>query len=262
MKFLNGRELVGFIKERQAKQVRSLRQSEKIFPKLAIINTSDNKGSAIYTKLKKKYGEDILIDVDIYEIEQSKAVETINTLNVDKTVHGIIVQLPLDDNSQQDEILNAVDPGKDVDGLGVKPHFDPATPLAITWLLDGFDVSLQDMKIVIVGKGKLVGAPLANMWANHDLTVVDSQSNLSEEVIKADIVVTATGKPNLITSALLKQKAVVVDAGVAEAEGTIKGDLADDVYERDDLTVTPRKGGVGPLTVCALFGNVIKASHE
>src|ERR1700681_2650466 len=113
MKLLNGQELAGFIKERQAKQRRALRKSSGVQPKLAIVLTIDHPAINVYIKMKKAYGADILIDVDIHRVKQSDIQSLIQTLNKDKTVHGIIVQLPLEDPSQTDEIVNLVAPEKD-----------------------------------------------------------------------------------------------------------------------------------------------------
>jgi methylenetetrahydrofolate dehydrogenase (NADP+)/methenyltetrahydrofolate cyclohydrolase len=264
MKFLNGAELAGFIKERQAKQVRALRQAYGVYPKLAIITTSENPTIDIYIKLKKAYGEDILIDVDVYRIKQTDAKQQIIKLNNDPSVHGIIVQLPLENPAQTDEILQAVDPQKDVDGLGLKPLYDLATPTAINWLLTGYNISMESQNIVIIGKGRLVGAPLYDMWrqSSYQVTALDVEDEIAPHLKHATVIVSATGQPNLLTSTLIPVGAVVVDAGTSVENGTQKGDLADDVYERDDLTVTPRKGGVGPLTVAALFENVIRAARS
>lgn len=264
MKLLNGSELAGFIKERQAHQVRGLRQALGIHPKLAIIVTVDHPAIEIYVRMKQRYGADILVDVDVHRVEQAEVRELIARLNADSTVHGIIVQLPLADPAETDVICSLVAPGKDVDALGKNATYDPATPMAIMWLLAGYNIELSGKHIVLVGRGKLVGAPLERIFlaAGHDVVSVDKQTSDIRPILKkADIIITATGNPNLITSDSIKQGAVVVDAGVAGEEGRTVGDLAADVRERDDLTITPEKGGVGPLTICALFDNVIRAAR-
>src|SRR5579862_1541187 len=134
MKLLNGTELAGFIKERHAKQVRALR-ADKIYPKLAIIRTNSDRVVDIYMRLKESYGEDIGVTVEVHDIGQTKAKDRIHQLNQDPNVYGIIVQLPLVDPTQTEEILDSVDPKKDVDGLNRNTTFDAATPTAIIWLL-------------------------------------------------------------------------------------------------------------------------------
>jgi len=265
MKLLNGLELAGFIKERQAHEVRSLRQGAQVTPKLAIVVTVEHPAIEVYMRMKQRYGDDILVDVDVHRVAQAEAPALIRQLNADSSVHGIIVQLPLEDPVQTDEIVNLVAPEKDVDALGKDAALDPATPMAILWLLAGYNIDLAGKKIVLVGRGKLVGAPLERIFraSGHDVAVVDRQTTDVHSVVSsADIVISATGTPGLVTSAMIKEGAVVVDAGVAGEQGKTVGDLADDVYERQDLTITPRKGGVGPLTICALFENVIRAARN
>ena len=258
MKVLNGSELAGFIKERQAREVRSLGMR----PKLAIVQCKDDPVINTYVRLKKKYGADLGIDVDIHFVSQEEIATLLQKLNSDMGVHGVIVQLPLTDPSQTDEIVNMVAPEKDVDALGKDAKFDPATPMAIMWLLSGYNVDLKNKHILLVGRGKLVGAPLEKILNSSglDAEVIDREAkDLSAHTKEADVIITATGSPAILYSSMIKKSAVVVDAGVASEEGKTVGDLADDVYERDDLTITPKKGGVGPLTVCALFENVIRA---
>lgn len=264
MRLLNGSDLAGFIKERQAKQVRALRQAEGINPRLAIIRTNPDPVVDSYMKLKQKYGQDILIDVTVHSVEQSEALNLVTTLNADNSVHGIIVQIPIPDPLQTDEILNSVAANKDVDGLADKTNFDPATPMAISWLLAGYNVELSSKKIVVVGQGRLVGRPLTEMWqqSGYDVTPADrSTKNLPDILKEADVIVSATGKPGLITANMVKPDAVIVDAGVATDSNGLVGDVAPEVREMQDITITPEKGGVGPLTVCALFDNVIRAAR-
>lgn len=265
MKLLNGRELAEFIKERQAHQVRGLRQSEQVIPKLAIIQCNDDPVINTYVNLKKKYGNDILVEVETHFVSQEQIAKLLQSLNADETVHGIIVQLPLTDTTQTDEIVNLVAPEKDVDALGKEAKFTPATPMAIMWLLAGYNIELKNKHVLLVGRGKLVGAPLEKMLkeSNINVEVIDRQATeLGNHTKDADIIITATGSPAILYSDMIKQGAVVVDAGVASESGKTVGDLAPDVYERDDLTITPTKGGVGPLTVCALFDNVIRAARN
>lgn len=264
MKILDGLELRGYIKERQAKQVRALRQSWRVIPKLAIIQTIDDPVIDTYVRMKKAYGTDVLIDVDIYKIDQADILTQIETLNNDPTVYGIITQLPLADPTQTERAVNAVAPEKDVDGLGEGSSLTPATAMAIDWLLAGYNIDLQGKNIAIVGKGRLVGAPLAKLWqsAGYNVTVCDRKTvDLPGAVRASDVVVTATGIPSLITADMVKPGAVIVDAGTAAEHGKVVGDVAADVRELDDITITPITGGVGPLTVAALFDNVIQAAR-
>ena len=265
MKLLDGSELVGYIKERQAKQVRALRQSWRVIPRLAIVRTGDNPVINIYMRLKKAYGDDILVEVDVYTPSDEELLGKIEELNQDEAVHGIIIQLPLSDPSQTEVAIQTVNPDKDVDGLGDKTQFTPATAMAIDWLLAGYNIDLESKNIAIIGAGRLVGAPLAKLWKNAGLNVAsydDQTSNLDESVKTVDIIVTATGVPGLVTSNMVGLNATVVDAGTASENGKVVGDVSDEVRTRDDITITPKKGGVGPLTVAALFDNVIAAARK
>jgi methylenetetrahydrofolate dehydrogenase (NADP+)/methenyltetrahydrofolate cyclohydrolase len=265
MKLLNGSELASYIKARQAKQVRALIQAHHVQPKLAIIQAKDDPVINVYVRLKKQYGQDIKVEVEVFKIDQSEIRDKIIELNDDDSVHGVIVQLPLPDVDETEEIVNLVDEQKDVDALGKRAKFDPATPMAIMWLLSGYNIELKNKKILLIGRGRLVGAPLEKTLqsSGYNVEVVDrGVRDLSKHSLQADIIVTATGSPAILNSKNIKQVAVVVDAGVASESGKKVGDLADDVYERDDLTITPKKGGVGPLTVCALFENVIRSAAK
>ena len=263
MKLLKGSELAGYIKERHARQVRSL-AAQGIYPKLAIVQAKDDPVINTYVRLKKQYGSDIGVDIEVHNPEQERIAGLIGELNNDKSVHGIIVQLPLPDVSVTDEVVNMVAPQKDVDALGNQAKFEPATPLAILWLLSGYNIELAGKKILLIGRGKLVGAPLEQILkkSGQDVEVIEDKGELTSHTKQADIIITATGSPAVLYPGMIKKGAVVVDAGVASESGKTVGDLSPEVYEREDLTITPEKGGVGPLTVCALFENVIRAASK
>ena len=260
MRELNGSELAGFIKERQAKQVRALRQAWHINPRLAIVTDVENPVIEMYMRLKQRYGADILIDVEIHRVPAGGALEVIQELNNRDDVQGIILQLPISNSDQTEELLESIREDKDVDGLRKRAIFQAATPTAISWLLAGYGVDLKGKKVAIVGRGRLVGAPLEKMWlkSDVDVTVFEKGDDLSQ-LINYDIIVSATGVPGLIKSRMIKPKAVVIDAGTASENGKIIGDASEEVRQRNDVIITPKKGGVGPLTVSALFDNVITA---
>lgn len=260
MRELNGSELAGFIKERQAKQVRALRQAWHINPRLAIVTDVENPVIETYMRLKQRYGADILIDVEIHRVPAGGALEVIQELNNRDDVQGIILQLPISNPEQTEELLESIREDKDVDGLRKRAIFQAATPTAISWLLAGYGVDLKGKKVAIVGRGRLVGAPLEKMWLKSgvDVTAFEKGDDLSQ-LINYDIIVSATGVPGLIKSQMIKTKAVVIDAGTASENGKIVGDVSEEVRQRNDVIITPKKGGVGPLTVSALFDNVITA---
>ena len=265
-KLLSGAELAGYIKERQAKQVRALRQAERILPRLAIIkSTTASPVIDAYVRMKRRYGDDILIETLVETLDEAEMPAAIERLNADESVHGIIVQLPLRDPALTDEIVNIIAPEKDVDGLGGDALFTSATAEAIDWLLAGYGVQLAGKKLTLVGHGRLIGAPLAKLWRGNglDVTVLDDQSgDIAPIVQNSDVIVTATGVPRLISSGMVPNGAVVVDAGTASENGVIVGDADPALYERRDLMITPAKGGVGPLTIATLFDHVITAARR
>ncbi|MBQ6510478.1 bifunctional 5,10-methylenetetrahydrofolate dehydrogenase/5,10-methenyltetrahydrofolate cyclohydrolase [Candidatus Saccharibacteria bacterium] len=259
MKILNGSELAGFVKERQANLVAEMDKK----PKLVIVRDSYNPVIVKYVELKKRYGEDIGVVVeDCLADGEDDLREKILVANKDATVSGIIVQLPLKDGVDTDKILGLITPEKDVDGLSGEGKFDSATATAINWLLAGYDISLADKKIALVGRGRLVGKPLYKIWNNsgYDVTIFHRGDNL-EDLRNFDVVVTATGAPHLIKNEMIRPGTVVVDAGTASEDGVLVGDIEEAVREREDLAaITPKIGGVGPLTVGVLFENVIAAN--
>jgi methylenetetrahydrofolate dehydrogenase (NADP+) / methenyltetrahydrofolate cyclohydrolase len=263
-KLLSGTEIVGYIQERQARQVRALRQASRVFPRLVIIKSmSSSPVIDAYIRMKQRYAEEILIETIVETLSETDMPAAIARYNADPLVHGIIVQLPLADAASTDGIVNVIAPEKDVDGLGKDAQYDSATATAINWLLSGYAVDLRDKAITIVGNGRLVGAPLARMWQQSGYTVIvidDQVSDIASIVYKSDIIVTATGVPRLITSDMIQIGATVVDAGTASENGVIVGDVEPSVRERDDIKITPEKGGVGPLTIAALFDNVIQSA--
>lgn len=264
MKSLDGRELADYVKERQAKQVRNLRQAYKTEPKLMIVQAVNDPVIDTYVRMKKTYGSDIQVEVENVTVAPADLIEEISRHNEDSSVHGIIVQLPVGDTTLTNHALNSVVVSKDVDGLASGSPFTPATAMAIDWLLNGYNVDVRRHKIAIVGHGKLVGAPLATLWktAGHNVTVFDESSgDIKKKLRKFDLIVSAAGVPGLITSRMIQPGAIVIDAATSAEHGKIIGDVEDDVRERSDVTITPQKGGVGPLTVAALFDNVIRAAR-
>lgn len=264
MRLLNGQEIAGFIKERHARQVGKLRAA-RIIPRLAIVQVKDDPVINTYVKLKQEYGSDIGVEVEVYTPEQKDVPDLLTRLNQDDSAHGIIIQLPLAEPAETDKIVNLVASEKDVDALGNESKFEPATPMAILWLLNGYNIELRGKQILLIGRGKLVGEPLEKILKDSGLEVevIDREvENLANFTKKADVIITATGSPAILHPNMIKDGAVVVDAGVASEEGKTVGDLDQEVYERHDLTITPEKGGVGPLTVCALFENVIRAAQK
>lgn len=259
MKVLSGRDLADFIKERQSIQSSSLPRPAH----LLIIRDNSNPVISKYVDLKIHYGEDIGIKVTDYLAPSLKDVsERISAANSDPLVDAIIVQLPLSDPSATDSICNLISPEKDVDGLGSNASYDSATATAILWLLAGYDIELENKKIAIIGRGKLVGSPLYRIFtaSNYDVSLFHRGDDLTK-LKNFDIIISATGVPGLILNDFISPGTILIDAGTASENGIIKGDLSPEIYTRKDLTaITPIKGGVGPLTVSCLFDHVLQAA--
>ncbi len=280
MKILNGHDLADYMKKNQAHTVQNLK-ARKVQPRLVIIRDNDNPVITKYVQLKQKYGKDIGVEVEDWLREN--VAEAIHEANTNPSVHGVIVQLPLKDKALIDKVVKEIVPEKDVDGLANSIHeannvlkeylsgdinnqtrFESATATAINWLLAGYDIDLRGKKIAIVGRGRLVGAPLERMWKNsgYDVTVFRSKDSL-DALSEYAVVVSATGVPHLIKDEMVQSGAVVVDAGTASEGGVLVGDIDDTVRERTDLkAITPKIGGVGPLTVTALFEHVLIAASR
>lgn len=253
MKLLTGRDIADFITQRHTTMVAAMDPQ----PRLAIIRSQDNEAGDLYLKMKRKYGEAIGVAVDLFVETSDTILERIDTLNRDPGVTGIIIQLPLSDSSITNRALAAVALEKDVDGLAPGTSFEAATPKAALWLLAAHNVDLKG-RIVVVGKGRLVGQPLADRLeaSGHDVVRCDAHTkNLAAEIFQADIIFTSTGHPHLIKPSMVKPGAVIIDTGSPLSE------LDPALYSRDDLTITPNPGGVGPMTVVSLFDNLIIAAQ-
>jgi methylenetetrahydrofolate dehydrogenase (NADP+)/methenyltetrahydrofolate cyclohydrolase len=265
IKLLKGSDLVEYVSERQAKQIRGLIQSKEINPKLAIISANpENKAIQTYIKLKVKRAEELGITVDVFELDQNDVASKIKELTKDSSVHGIILQLPLKDPDQTEDLLSLIPPEKDVDGLTKNSLVQPATAQAVMWLLAGYNIELREKNILIIGKGQLVGAPLAKLLEEQQHTPISvddsiSTQELSLKVKNADIIISAAGVPSLITEEMLKNGQIVVDCGTSESNRKIMGDLDPKVYETKlNLKLTARVGGIGPLTISSLFENLLQ----
>lgn len=264
-KFLDGRELVGFMKERQRLEVLRLK-SKGVKLKLLIVKNGDNPVIEKYVSLKQRYGEDIGIEVEAATTAKNatkeELVQIVRGASLDKSVTGIIVQLPLVRREWEEEVLAEIAPEKDVDGLN-GGDFTSATATAIDWLLAGYGVDLDGVRIGVVGYGKLVGRPLVEMWRKRGLEVeVFEKGSCLQKLEKCGIIVSATGVPGLIKTEMVGRGVVIVDAGTASENGIILGDVDEKVRERTDLAaITPKIGGVGPMTVGVLFEWVIRAGR-
>ncbi len=258
---LYGSEIAGYMKEQQARAVSSLQHTGRT-PRLALISEETSAPSDTYIALKQRYAEDIGVEAIRYDVGDDDIYTLIDRLNEDEDIHGIIVQLPLSSSIDAEKVLNYVAPLKDIDGLGREAPYDVATPTAILWLMSGYGIELEAVQVGLIGQGRLVGEPLLRMLKNsgHTPLVCDEEEGVLEDVVSgSDIIISATGKPGIITNEAVRAGQVVIDAGTADAGGTLVGDADPALYKRSDIKISPVPGGVGPLTVCALFANLIEA---
>ncbi len=240
-------------------------------PRLLILRDSDNPVIDKYVSMKQAYGADIGVEVDVRTVPTQELGGEIKLANDDPSVSGMIVQLPILQPEKTEEVVGLIAPGKDVDGLNSAAEksdrkFDSATATAILWLLAGNGIDLKDKKIALVGRGKLVGAPLEKMLVESGYAPRVFTSKNADEVPAAlpdyDIIISAVGKPGILQPEMVKPDAAIVDAGTASEDGVIKGDASDALRERTDIKITPKIGGVGPLTVAVLFENTIRAAKS
>jgi len=249
----------------QARDAYDLR-ADGIIPKLVIIRDSDNPVINKYVTKKIAYGREIGVEVQDCFIPTDYILHEINRVNRNPEIHGAIVQLPILEPKRTESIVSQIAPAKDVDGLSGRGRYSSATATAIDLLLAGYHIDPKDHKIAIVGYGKLVGEPLAKMWRARGLKPEvfrkSDGRDLREHLPNYSLIVTATGVPGVIRSIMVQDNAIVVDAGTASEHGVVIGDIDDELRERRDLSVTPRIGGVGPLTVASLFANVLHSAQN
>jgi len=268
-KIIDGKKVSKEIKE-NLKKVIELFSSK---PKLAIIQVGDDSASEIYVNMKRrettKIGIDFMLIKYDSDINEKIIEETIKSLNKDKSINGILIQLPLPSNMDAKRILNLIDPIKDVDGLtnynivkliNKEDAIIPCTPFGIIKLLEYYNIDVRDKKVVIIGRSNLVGRPLCNMLLNMDATVTVCHSktkNLKDYTKRADVLFTATGKKHLITRDMIQKDAVLIDVGINRENGKLSGDVDfDNVYKKCSM-ITPVPGGVGPMTIAMLLYNLV-----
>lgn len=240
---------------------------------LALIMVGKNPASQVYVRNKIKACNEVGIQVKEFfldeKLPQKELMKIIADCNSDSSIHGILVQLPLPNHLDEDAIINAIDPLKDVDGLTIINQgklmngldaIVPATPKGIITLLQKYFVDIAGKNAVVVGRSKLVGKPVALLLLQKNATVTIAHSktaNLRDVTKRADILVVAVGKPLFISADMVKKDAVVVDVGINKVEGKIVGDV--DYVEVKEITsyITPVPKGVGPMTIASLLENIL-----
>lgn len=261
-------------------KVDALRKKNARIPKLVVILVGDNPASQTYVKNKAKACERVGFLSEIIELDGSISQEivlsTIDRLNRDETVDGILVQLPVPKHLDAKAIVHALDPNKDVDGLHPlnvaklyenEKGFVPCTPKGIMRLLKEYQINVVGKHCVVLGRSNLVGRPVAQLLLNENATVTICHSktqNLSEFTKQADILIVAIGRANFLTSKDVNHVECIIDVGINRVDGKLVGDVAyDELLDKVDA-MTPVPGGVGPMTIGMLLENTLEAytMHE
>ena len=269
---IDGKKIAKEIREELKQRVEKLKK-QGIEPTLAMVFVGERPDCKIYVDSKQKACEEIGITSKLYtfpeDVDEEKLINFIEDLSDNDSIHGIIVEMPLPCNLDEKLVLRAISPMKDVDGLNPitignisigNEFLAPATPKGIIRMLDKMRIPVEGKEVVIVNNSNVVGKPLALMLTNRFATVSICHiktKDLKLHTSKADILITAVGKPNLIKKDMIKKDAVVIDAGIKLTDDKIVGDV--DFENVKDITsyITPVPGGVGPMTVIMVLENTL-----
>lgn len=278
MELIDGKALAQTIRGELRKEVDKLKQ-EGITPRLAVIMVGDDKASKVYVRNKSKACEEIGVDYKEYLLDEDtnmdELLNLIHILNVDKNIHGILLQSPLPKQLDINEAFKEIATEKDVDGFNPinvgklslnQDCFISCTPYGIIKMLEAYNIPMEGAHAVIVGRSNIVGKPLMQCLLNKNATVTICHSktkNLANTTKTADILVAAIGKANFIKADMVRDGAVVIDVGINRLEnGKLCGDVNYEEAFPKASYITPVPGGVGPMTVAMLLENVVKAAEE
>lgn len=273
---LNGREIAKDYRAGLQEQVEALKE-KGITPNLTVVIVGNDGASLSYVKSKNKAAEKIGMASDIVHLEESateeEVLDTVRRLNEDEKVHGILVQVPLPKQVDENKVLEAIAPEKDVDGFSPinigrlytgQETFIPCTPLGIMELLKHTG-SLEGKDVAVIGRSHIVGQPVAKLLTNENATVTLMHSrtkNMVEKLKDFDVVVSAVGKPGLVKGEDLKEGAIVIDVGNTVVDGKLVGDVDFESAQEVASYITPVPGGVGPLTITMVLNNALVAAKR
>ncbi len=277
-KIIDGKKISEELRIEAAEIVKN-RNNDTRAPGLAVIIVGNNPASRIYVNNKKKACEFcgfVSLEYSLDEnAEEKELLDLIEKLNNDDEVDGILCQLPLPSHMDENKVIDAISPKKDVDGfspvntgnlLAGKPCFAPCTPAGVVEMLKYEGIEIAGKHCVIVGRSNIVGKPAALLMLQENATVTICHSrtkDLKEKVLEGDIVIAAIGKANFITADMIKEGAVVVDVGINRLEnGKVTGDVDFEAVKEKASYITPVPGGVGPMTITMLMKNTLKAWKE
>lgn len=275
---INGKDLSHEMKMQMKEEVSELKKLG-IIPNLTVLIVGDDPASRSYVSGKKKACDETGISSTVEEIDLSISEEDllgkIKVLNKDDAVHGILVQLPLPDHIDEQKVIEAIDPTKDVDGFHPisigrmmigEDTFLPCTPYGIITMLKSKNIEISGKHAVVVGRSNIVGKPVGQLLLNENATVTYCHSkteNLHDFTKSADILIAAVGRPHMLNGDDIKEEAVVVDVGVNRLEdGSLTGDVDFESAKKKASYITPVPRGVGPMTITMLLKNTIKSAKE
>ena len=277
MKILDGKAVSLKVKENVKVRAEELKKFG-IEPTLAVVLVGEDKASQTYVRAKEKACNEYGIKSVAHRLSenttQNELLALINVLNLDDSIHGILVQLPLPKHIDTNVVLAAIDPRKDVDGFhainvgklvsGLE-GFVPCTPLGVMEILKEYGIDVAGLNAVVIGRSNIVGKPMANLLLNASATVTVTHSktkNLKEICKNADLIVAAIGKPFFLKADMVKEGAVVVDVGINRLDdGRLVGDVDFEEVAPKCSYITPVPGGVGPMTIAMLLNNTILAAQ-
>jgi len=276
---IDGKAVAKEVQKQIKEEVEGLERRWSIAPGLAVVLVGDDPASHIYVRNKERACKDV--GIKSFEhllpatVSEKELLSLVNQLNKDKNVHGILVQLPLSPHIHSERILQAISPYKDVDGFHPVNQgnlvvgadgFRPCTPLGVMKLLEAAGCDPKGKNAVVVGRSNIVGKPVALMLLEKHATVTICHSrtaSLRDEVGRGDIVVVAIGKAGIVRGEWIKPGAVVIDVGINRLPtGKLCGDVEFDVAKERAGAITPVPGGVGPMTICMLLYNTLKAAKD
>lgn len=274
-KTIDGRDYAKALKGEMKEQIeKNMKKSIRI-PKLVTILIGNDGGSIYYVNNQKKVCEEVGVEFKLIHfeenIEEKELLNTINILNEDMAVDGIMLQVPLPKHLNQDLITNSIDPRKDVDGLTDynngkfykgEESFVPCTPRSVIQLIKSVEKTIKGKRAVVLGRSNIVGKPVANLLLKEDATVTICHSkseNLKDLCKEADILVSAIGRPNFVDSTFVKEGAIVIDVGTSSVNNKICGDVNYEEVLPKASAITPVPGGVGALTTTLLIKNTCEA---
>ena len=277
MKILDGKAVSLKVKESVKVRADELKKFG-VEPTLAVVLVGEDKASQTYVRAKEKACNEYGIKSVAHRLSenttQAELLALINVLNLDDSIHGILVQLPLPKHIDTNTILATIDPAKDVDGFHAVnvgklvsglDGFVPCTPLGVMEILKEYDIEVAGLNAVVIGRSNIVGKPMANLLLNASATVTVTHSktkNLKEICKNADLIVAAIGKPFFLKADMVKDGAVVVDVGINRLDdGRLVGDVDFEKVAPKCSYITPVPGGVGPMTIAMLLNNTILAAQ-